>query len=373
MRKSKFTDAELENLESMGMKPADIAKKLGVTPAAVTQRQKKRDEAKKGPEPSIIKKQDPVPLPPQSAETSETKPFPFEPKDDVIYGGQLHRVRSVGQNRMILCRNADMKAVTIMLEDYQAGRAQVKKVGEKPPIKTTGEDIVLKNRKTIPAAGDIEIDGKLIKELPNPDKEKIADKLKNDAAQFQADREQERKVKGVADAIFPGGRKPATINKDFEDLFSPTDKIAQYRPCAHFLKDCDHPEVDNCEECQDYIDAMEIAEASEKAEPFNLDLEMDNLNDGYIKADPTRTFGGRPISLEAPSKFESVDYTDEAWGGAGHSKCLDAIPARREYLDKIDQLLDLVVPGCKDKDVVYKATGLAISILVAGINKEAGV
>lgn len=67
--------------------------------------------------------------------------------------------------------------------------------------------------------------------------------------------------------------------------------------------------------------------------------------------------------------FEDVDYTDSEWDGA-EKEISDTVLARREYLDKIDQLLDLMISDCTDKDMAFKVAGVAAKILENGIADE---
>ncbi len=64
-----------------------------------------------------------------------------------------------------------------------------------------------------------------------------------------------------------------------------------------------------------------------------------------------------------PVQFEEVDYIDPAWGVAEK-------PARREYLDRIDRMLDLVVPDCSFEPVFDMAVVLATRMLGKGIRDE---
>lgn len=65
------------------------------------------------------------------------KPFTFEPKDPVIHAIEgLCTVRSVGKDRMVLVRNANMRAITITHDDFLRDPNIVRKNGEKPQVKT---------------------------------------------------------------------------------------------------------------------------------------------------------------------------------------------------------------------------------------------
>jgi hypothetical protein len=237
---------------------------------------------------TALEKQIPKEPAPPPEHTGTAKPFPFEPKDDVIYGGQLHRVRDVGKARMILCRNADLKGATIMLDDYNAGRADVRKVGEKPPIKTAGEDIMLKRRRQ-----DEEPEG-----------------VKAPETIF------ERVTARKAD------RKPATVNQGFEELFKPINQVVE------------EAEV-----------AATIESAPNNVEPIHIDLEMDDIGD-----DPAYQFDAVPGNIKR--------------------EISDTVLSRREYMDKIDQLLDLMISDCKDPEMAYQVRKLACFTLITGIEGE---
>ncbi len=180
-----------------------------------------------------------------------------------------------------------------------------------------------------PEIGDIKIAGTPIKDLPDTDKEKIAKHLRPERQQAVINPEFEAAVKEMEEDL-----KARKQNQSVEDLFAPDaaqvheDVKEESIPCIHFLQNCKDPRGDDfdCSECSDYIDAMEIVEASEKAEPFNLDLEMNDNTD--------------PVE-----HFKDVDYTDEAWGDV-EKEISDTVLSCREYLDEIDRLLDLMIPVC---------------------------
>lgn len=310
--KSKITDEEIFALIDEGKKNAEIARHFGVSQPSIN---KRINNLRSQHESKISKEKiEPAKLPdgfkPINEVIKEFKepqnsaiPFPFYQDESILYCGTNYTVVRVDAERLVIRENATLKSKYFTPEEYEKNKTSFRKK-EKPPIKTAGEDIALKNRKTVPAAGDIEVDGKPIKELPDADKEKITDKLKDDAAQFQTDREQERKIKSVAEKVF-------APEKPIEELFQP-----------------------------DPVEAA-IESAPADAGPLHIDLELDNI-------------------------------TDSEWGAA-EKEISDTVLSRRDYLDKIDQLLDLVAPIYKShKDVAFKTKGLAISILVAGIDREAG-
>lgn len=150
-KKSRVSDEQIIELIEKGLINSHIARELGVTLGSISVRcnqlRKKHNSlpepAKKStkrtidldnlpevePPPSLKEKASADTIPPEPVKLD---PFPFEPKDDVIYGGQLHRVRSVGATRMILCRNADLKSVTITLEEWNRNKDMIRAAEEKP-------------------------------------------------------------------------------------------------------------------------------------------------------------------------------------------------------------------------------------------------
>jgi hypothetical protein len=247
-------------------------------------------------------------IPDEPPETDPVKldPFPFEPKEQVVFGGRLHTVRGVEINKLVMYENCSLRRVTVTLEAWNKNKNLVRGLNEKPPIKTAGEDVALKRRRQ-----DEE------PETPA----KAAGTIFERVAARKAD------------------RKPAVINQDFEECFKPIDQTTE-------------DEVPGLYEAE-AIDTIESVPSD--AGPLHIDLEMDDSAD--------------PVSLPAP--FADVEYTDSDWGSA-EKEISDTVLGRREYLDKIDQLLDLMAPMIKNKDIAYKTTGLAISILTTGISGEAG-
>jgi len=245
MSKSKFSDAEMEQCEAMGMKPSEIAKKFGVTPAAITQRQAKKNREQEAKLPT----EEPVPEPVVAA-----KPFPFKSGDQVIYSGRLHTVESVGEARMILRQNANLQTVTIMLEDYNAGRAYIIKCDEK---KTNAYEKIRRNTR-------------------RPDEEPEADAPKIDYLDLPEEPKEDEP--GIA-AEKPILKKPGmTVKPEFEALFTAVDVASK--------KD---------------IDAVPGEVGS-----INLDLEMDELSDPDPYIDEPSDLPGWPS--------EPKNYTDPEWG-----------------------------------------------------------
>ncbi|MDD4566194.1 MAG: hypothetical protein PHE79_12065 [Eubacteriales bacterium] len=309
MAKARIADEEVRKYINEGRSNYWIFKEAGVNYARIDKLRKEYGKPLPDPEKPVEVKVGPAPVVESvQPEPKQARPFPFEPKESVIYSGQMHTVRSVGESRMVLRRNADMKGVTILLDDYNAGRASIRKVDEK---KTNTYEHITRNRREDEEAEDAK--------APQTVFERIAAR--------KAD------------------RKPATVNQDLEEMFKPVhepEKMAEYRPCTHFLKDC--------EDCQDYKDAMKIAEASEKAEPFNLDLEMDSISD--------------------PEPFSNIDYVDSDWGKV-EREISETVLNRREYLDKIDKLLDLMLPICRANPLLrIDVSNLAKSIMESGFDVE---
>jgi len=209
VKKLRVTDEAIRELleKDFNMKGSHIAKELGIQVCGQFYDRVSRIRNEMQAEP----KKDPIPEVKQPESTGIIKAFPFDPKDDVIFGGQLHRVSTVDKTRMVMYRNSDLKSVTILWEDYKTGNIEIRKTDEKKPmnIKTSGT----------------RFDG-----LPDACKKKIADKLKSDAKQFEGERATE--IENAADEILmpqkdmdrlseayakvKSDRKPATINPDFE-------------------------------------------------------------------------------------------------------------------------------------------------------------
>lgn len=76
--------------------------------------------------------------------TPDTKPFPFRPKEPAEAYGRRCTVEHVCQDKITLWRNADMKYIGITTEEYTQNPEILRQIDEKPPIKTTGEAVVLK-------------------------------------------------------------------------------------------------------------------------------------------------------------------------------------------------------------------------------------
>jgi hypothetical protein len=83
--------------------------------------------------------------------------FPFRPNEQVYYEGRLCKVTSVSADKITLRRYSDLSPIMIGMEEYLKNPNILRQIDEKPPIKTTGEAIVLKQAgkeyiKTVEAA-----------------------------------------------------------------------------------------------------------------------------------------------------------------------------------------------------------------------------
>ena len=87
--------------------------------------------------------------------------------------------------------------------------------------------------------------------------------------------------------------------------------------------------------------------------------------------------------IKQKPKFEPVDYTDPEWGVIKPISNADepmdeiTIPIKlvagnRPYLDRISQLLDLMMSECGNERIRIQVSALAGNILFNGIRKEAG-
>ncbi len=380
-KKSRVSDEQILELIEKGLINSHIARELGVTLGSISVRcNQLRKNHNPLPEPeqktprrkinldSLPEVESPPSLQENKladttpAEPVKLDPFPFEPKEQVKFGGLLHTVREVTKNKLVMYENCSLRRITITLEEWNRDKGIVISSKEKP--QNTYEKVT-RNHRPDEEPEDVKASGTIF--------EKVAIERADRKPGMTINPEFE-----VAVQEMERENKAAQESKSVEDLFHQAEAT---RPCVHFLQDCAYPEDFDCDKCSDYQDALAIAEDAEKAEPFNLDLEMDSLSD--------------------PEPFDSVDYVDPAWqkeeGPTYCARCgkkltaveehyydthceacerklldmPDTVIARREYLDRIDQLLDLMGPMMKNKDVAYKATGLAISILTAGVNEEA--
>lgn len=82
-------------------------------------------------------------------------------------------------------------------------------------------------------------------------------------------------------------------------------------------------------------------------------------------------------------EFDEIDYIDPEWGVIKPISNADepmdeiTIPIKlvagnRPYLDRISQLLDLMMPECGNERIRTQVSELASNILFNGIRKEAG-
>lgn len=219
-------------------------------------------------------------------------PFSFGPKDQVLYDGRLHTVREVTSEKLIMYENATLRRKTVTLEEWNRNPDMVKSTEKKP--QHCYEDAS--------------------RDYPPP---KSVEEL------FEKS---------------PIGRKPATINQDFEDAFKTPEKT-EFKQVAERMK----AEKSDLSDVR-YMPTVESLFAG----PPHIDLEIDPIRDEQM--DPAYLFD------RAPGVEREISET---------------VIGRREYLERIDMLLDIVLPGAS-KDVLFKAKGLAMSLLYAGIDKEAG-
>lgn len=214
-------------------------------------------------------------------------------KDDrLMRDGKRLIVVAIGEQGVSL-RGMDGSIKFLHRQDFEKNAGEYIKV---PPGDPQGAPVKTYIDPTLKlSAGDIKVNGQPIKNLPDEDKKKIVDKLKEDAEP----------------------RKPGmTINSEFEAA----------------------------------VQEMEAEHEARKIVPVHIDLEMED------SADPV-------------SPFRDVDYTDSEWGAAV-KEISDTILSHREYLDRINRLLDLTMPDCADRDIAYKVAGLAEKMLEIGITGE---
>jgi len=270
MKKSNVSDEQIiEKIIELG-NPSDrqIAMALGITPNGKFSQQLRQIRknnnipeperkitgrpAKKGSEIQKEKPEKPIKKdPPKEAKINT--PFPFEPQQQVIHAVEgLCTVRNIGESRMILTRNANLKTITVFLEDIQKDPKIVRKMKEDKP--TGMFERVTRNRKrpdeeAEPAAPETDF-----LDLPEPPE---LDESEPEKTIFEKVAKESKRKPGM------------TINPEFDDLFKPIDKIT--------------------------TDASEnIIASANKMEPLHIDLEMED------SADPVHP-------------FEDVDYTDTEW------------------------------------------------------------
>lgn len=284
MSKSKFTDAEMEQCEAMGMKPSEIAKKFGVTPAAITQRQAKKNKEQEANPPAEESSPEP---------TYSGKPFPFKTGEQVVYSGRLHTVDSVGEYRMILRQNANLQTVTIMLEDYNAGRAYIIKTEEK---KTNAYEKIRRNTRRL-------------------DEEPEADAPKVDFLDLPEEPELEEEPEIPAKE--PPKKKPGMIIKpEFEALFVEVDKVVEK--------------------------AIDVV--PDEAGPFNLDLE---ISDG---SDPVEPF----MNNTEPADYTDLEWgvVSPRKGTIEYAIWERAYNEIEEYHKAKSEVEDSLLSGCRIPAVV---------------------
>lgn len=73
------------------------------------------------------------------------KPFPFAVNEQVYYDNRLCTVVMVG-DKITFRKNADLRHITLTMEEYIKNQDIVRQIEEKPPCTTTGEAMVLRKR-----------------------------------------------------------------------------------------------------------------------------------------------------------------------------------------------------------------------------------
>jgi hypothetical protein len=325
--KSQITDEQIFALLDENKTNAEISRVLGVKQTNINSRINKLRSKHEFHLQDGVKKADPIQeasdlpkeqksgtkrgtaTPPKAARDVKPKAQPIESTYKVPVpppGTELLRFEDIRSGDKLLRNGKPVEVVStgrvaMTIKDRFGYKAEVtKKYFDDNPGKFT-RDEALKI-----TAGDVKVNGQPIKNLPDSVKEKIVDKLKDDAAQFAADRTQEQHINNVADTIFPGTRKAAIINPEFEAAVQEMEAALKAKkesiPCVHFTQDCTYPALDNCEECPDYQDelakeAATIDSVSADAGPIHIDLEMDDSTD--------------PVNLTAAT--DPDDYPDPEW------------------------------------------------------------
>lgn len=328
---SKFTNDEIDNLIDDGKTNAEIARAMGKPQASVNARINRRrvelEKAKTEVKQPVPKQVNPIP------ELAAGKSFPFEYGEQILYEGRLHIVSSVGHDRMVIRENASLKPKTITADDYARNQGAFKKIKEKP--QNTYERVTRNRPDEEPEMnGGTEVKQSvenLFVPEPKTKFEQVAEKLK-------AEPTPERK---------PG----MTINREFEAAVQQMEaenkawKEKEVKPCIHFLQNCRYCDLKNCEDCPDFKDGITVTEACETTKPFVAKLE--------------EPFGSSP------------DYIDSEWGVA-EKEISDTVLSRRDYLDQIDQLLDLLINDCVEPEMAEQTKKIICYKLVIGFEREIG-
>lgn len=118
-------------------------------PARIPSRSGRPIENKPKPEPKpkkpkLVKKPGLVRTPEKKPEVIKITPtgFPFHANDQVRYDGRLCTVAYVIQDKITLRRNADLKHITLTMEEYTQNPNILRRIEEKQPIKGIGQAIV---------------------------------------------------------------------------------------------------------------------------------------------------------------------------------------------------------------------------------------
>jgi hypothetical protein len=145
-------------------------------------------------------------------------------------------------------------------------------------------------------------------------------------------------VFGTAEITHKTDKKPATINPNLEECFKPAPELTP----------------------EERAELEEIAEA----------LKAEMITEDKVKEVFGITEEVQLPKAEIPEPFKDEDYVDSEWGAA-EKEISDTVLRRREYLDKIDQLLDLMMPVCRLNPLLkVDVKNLAKSIMETGFNEE---
>jgi hypothetical protein len=131
--------------ERLGIPPREKCHGGGLQRKVVLIEQKPKEHTKPKPEPKLVTELARTVVKAQLPQENLSV-FPFGPNEQVYYDDRLCTAVMVTAEKAILRRNADMKHITLMIEQYTENPEIVRRTDEKPPLKTTGEAIVLKQR-----------------------------------------------------------------------------------------------------------------------------------------------------------------------------------------------------------------------------------
>lgn len=287
------------------------AEALGITPNSGTNNRFRAIREQYGiPEPEPPKKPGrpkKVQAEPPSAEPTTT-PFPFKPGEQILYAGRLHTVNSVSRSNMVIRENASLTAKTITADDYERNEDLFKTLEKKP--QNTYERISFNK-----------IDDALVGK----------NRVNTNGGGTEV-----KKILSVEPV------KAADAMKALEDLFKPEPIGAKtkFEQVAEQLK--------------------EEVEPARKPATINQDFKAVVQDIDALQEASDDTLQNQPA-------FEDADYTYPAHG---FDRVVEIAPARRGFLDRIDQLLDLTLQDCTDRDTAMMVADLAEKILDTGITAE---